>query len=100
MVTDRALLAILENFQGDVPDVLTRFGAPAEVQPCVGAVTMRVRRGAGAVERGGLENRWRVQASRGFESHPRRLARRALLEAAARRCPFRSADGACAACRI
>ena len=31
MVTDRALLAILENFQGDVPDVLRRYGAPAEV---------------------------------------------------------------------
>jgi seryl-tRNA synthetase len=32
MVTDRALLAILENFQGDVPEVLTRYGAPAEVR--------------------------------------------------------------------
>ncbi len=31
MVTDRALLAILENFGGGVPDVLTRFGAPAQV---------------------------------------------------------------------
>jgi seryl-tRNA synthetase len=31
MVTDRALLAILENFQGGVPDVLRRYGAPAEV---------------------------------------------------------------------
>jgi seryl-tRNA synthetase len=31
MVTDRALLAILENFQGDVPEVLTRYGAPAEI---------------------------------------------------------------------
>ena len=30
-VTDRALLAILENFQGDVPDVLHGFGAPASV---------------------------------------------------------------------
>jgi seryl-tRNA synthetase len=30
-VTDRATLAILENFQGDVPDVLRRFGAPARV---------------------------------------------------------------------
>ena len=33
MVTDRVLLAILENFQGDVPDVLTRYGAPAAVSP-------------------------------------------------------------------
>ena len=33
MVTDRALLAILENFQGGVPEVLTRYGAPAEVRP-------------------------------------------------------------------
>jgi seryl-tRNA synthetase len=33
MVTDRALLAILENFQGGVPDVLSRYGAPAEVRP-------------------------------------------------------------------
>jgi seryl-tRNA synthetase len=33
MVTDRALLAILENFQGGVPDVLARYGAPAEVRP-------------------------------------------------------------------
>jgi seryl-tRNA synthetase len=32
MVTDRALLAILENFQGGVPEVLTRYGAPAEVR--------------------------------------------------------------------
>ena len=31
MVTDRALLAILENFEGGVPDVLTRYGAPAQV---------------------------------------------------------------------
>ncbi len=30
-VTDRALLAILENFQGDVPDVLLPFGAPQRV---------------------------------------------------------------------
>jgi seryl-tRNA synthetase len=32
MVTDRALLAILENFQGGVPEVLTKYGAPAEVR--------------------------------------------------------------------
>jgi seryl-tRNA synthetase len=32
MVTDRALLAILENFQGEVPDVLTGFGAPSQVR--------------------------------------------------------------------
>jgi seryl-tRNA synthetase len=32
MVTDRALLAILENFQGDVPDVLREFGAPERVE--------------------------------------------------------------------
>jgi seryl-tRNA synthetase len=31
MVTDRGLLAILENFQGDVPDVLAEYGAPTEV---------------------------------------------------------------------
>jgi seryl-tRNA synthetase len=30
-VTDRATLAILENFQGDVPDVLRQFGAPERV---------------------------------------------------------------------
>src|SRR5437762_5214191 len=30
-VTDRWLLAILENFQGDVPDVLRAYGAPATV---------------------------------------------------------------------
>jgi seryl-tRNA synthetase len=30
-ITDRALLAILENFQGDVPDVLRQYGAPATV---------------------------------------------------------------------
>jgi seryl-tRNA synthetase len=33
MVTDRALLAILENLQGAVPDVLQRYGAPAEIRP-------------------------------------------------------------------
>jgi len=30
-VTDRATLAILENFQGDVPDVLRPYGAPERV---------------------------------------------------------------------
>jgi seryl-tRNA synthetase len=29
--TDRTLLAILENFQGDVPDILRAYGAPATV---------------------------------------------------------------------
>ena len=32
-VTDRWALAILENFQGDVPEVLHQFGAPATVRP-------------------------------------------------------------------
>ena len=32
MVTDRALLAILENLQGGVPDVLTEYGAPPEIR--------------------------------------------------------------------
>jgi seryl-tRNA synthetase len=32
MVTDRAVLAILENFQGEVPDVLRSLGAPARVE--------------------------------------------------------------------
>ena len=32
MVTDRALLALLENLEGGVPNVLTRYGAPAEVR--------------------------------------------------------------------
>jgi len=32
MVTDRAVLAILENFQGDVPDVLAAYGAPARIE--------------------------------------------------------------------
>ncbi len=32
MVTDRALLAILENFQGGVPEVLARHGAPAAIR--------------------------------------------------------------------
>ena len=31
MVTDRALLAILENFGGEVPDVLRGFGAPERI---------------------------------------------------------------------
>ena len=31
-VTDRWALAILENFQGEVPDVLREFGAPARVE--------------------------------------------------------------------
>ena len=31
--TDRTVLAILENFQGDVPDVLREYGAPAHVTP-------------------------------------------------------------------
>ena len=32
MVTDRALLAILENFQGGVPAILAQYGAPAEIR--------------------------------------------------------------------
>ena len=32
MVTDRALLSILENFEGAVPEVLHRYGAPAQVR--------------------------------------------------------------------
>jgi seryl-tRNA synthetase len=32
-VTDRWTLAVLENFQGDVPEVLQEFGAPARVEP-------------------------------------------------------------------
>ena len=32
MVTDRALLAILENFQGEVPDALRAYGAPDRVR--------------------------------------------------------------------
>jgi seryl-tRNA synthetase len=31
-VVDRMALAILENFQGEVPDVLRDFGAPARVE--------------------------------------------------------------------
>jgi len=31
MVTDRALLAILENFQGGVPEILTEYGASSEI---------------------------------------------------------------------
>jgi len=33
MVTDRALLAILENLQGGVPEVLLEYGAPPEIRP-------------------------------------------------------------------
>jgi seryl-tRNA synthetase len=32
-VTDRWALAILENFEGDVPDVLRQYGAPERVEP-------------------------------------------------------------------
>ena len=32
-VVDRMALAILENFQGDVPDVLQPYGAPARIEP-------------------------------------------------------------------
>ena len=31
--TDRWVLAILENFQGDVPDTLQHYGAPARIEP-------------------------------------------------------------------
>jgi seryl-tRNA synthetase len=31
-VTDRWALAVLENFQGDVPDVLRNYGAPAKIK--------------------------------------------------------------------
>ena len=32
-VTDRWVLAILENFEGEVPEVLRGYGAPASVSP-------------------------------------------------------------------
>ena len=32
MVTDRAVLAILENFQGEVPDALLDYGAPPRIE--------------------------------------------------------------------
>ena len=32
-VTDRWALAILENFQGEVPDVLRQYGAPDAIRP-------------------------------------------------------------------
>jgi seryl-tRNA synthetase len=32
-VTDRWALAILENFQGEVPEVLQTYGAPATISP-------------------------------------------------------------------
>jgi seryl-tRNA synthetase len=32
-MTDRTVLAILENFQGEVPDVLREYGAPERVSP-------------------------------------------------------------------
>jgi seryl-tRNA synthetase len=32
-VTDRWALAVLENFQGEVPEALQEFGAPARVEP-------------------------------------------------------------------
>jgi hypothetical protein len=32
MVTDRALLAILAHFQGEVPDALRQYGAPERVE--------------------------------------------------------------------
>jgi seryl-tRNA synthetase len=32
-VVDRMALAVLENFQGEVPDVLQQYGAPARVNP-------------------------------------------------------------------
>ena len=41
VVTDRALLAILENFQGEVPDVLRSYGAPERV--AVSGVSRNVR---------------------------------------------------------
>jgi hypothetical protein len=31
-VTDRAVLAILENFQGAVPEALHAFGAPKRIE--------------------------------------------------------------------
>ena len=57
MVTDRALLAILENFQGEVPEVLQQLRRAVRGLPASLGHNAR-RRGAGAVERGGLENRW------------------------------------------
>ena len=50
-VVDRMALAILENFQGDVPDVLVPSGAHGR------SGNNPTRRGARAAESGGLENR-------------------------------------------
>ena len=58
-VVDRMALAVLENFQGGVPDVLQELRR-ARRDPLLAARLGHnaPRWGAGAVERGGLENRW------------------------------------------
>ncbi len=61
-VTARAMISILENFQNEdgsisVPSALVDFGAPRVARRRARAKLSRARRGAGAVERGGLENR-------------------------------------------
>ena len=56
-VVDRMALAILENLQGDVPDVLRGLRrAHRHARPRCRGHNDR-RRGARAVESGGLENR-------------------------------------------
>ena len=68
-VTDRWLLAVLENFQDEggevaVPEVRTSARRPAQrATRSPDRLRQCRRRGAGAVERGGLENRWAAQAA-------------------------------------
>ncbi len=70
MVTDRALLAILENFQGGVPDVLDAVRRAGRSPRFVAVGHNARRRGAGAVERVGLENRWACKRPVGSNPTP------------------------------
>ena len=78
-VTARAMIALMENFQEEdgsvrIPEALHELGAPQKLGPPSASrpsgarrgqferlpnagLGCRLRRGAGAVERGGLENR-------------------------------------------
>ena len=77
-VTARSLIAIIENGQQEdgsiaVPEVLASSAPHRSPPGSTGLTTLAVRsprRGAGAVERGGLENRWACKRPEGSNPSP------------------------------
>ena len=78
-VVDRMALAILENFQGDVPDVLRPYGAPERIERSAPPAASAVRRPRGP-----------ARAARSARARPAPRARRRPAGRRTRSAPTRS----------